>query len=59
MKTINLKGISNPLSEREMKNVVGGSAGNENLMGDRMVMPEDQDVLGSGGGSSCSSASWY
>ena len=41
MKKINLKGMLNPLSEREMKNVVGG-------LDFPMIMPEDGG--GSGGG---------
>ncbi|MDR0542742.1 MAG: hypothetical protein LBH19_11120 [Dysgonamonadaceae bacterium] len=46
MKTINLRGITNPLSEEELKKVKGG-------MDQPKVMPDNQEVDGGGGGSSC------
>ncbi|MDR0542744.1 MAG: hypothetical protein LBH19_11130 [Dysgonamonadaceae bacterium] len=43
MKTINLRGITNPLSEEELKKVKGG-------MDQPKVMPDHQEVDGGGGG---------
>jgi hypothetical protein len=43
MKTINLRGITNPLSEEELKKVKGG-------MDQPKVMPDNQEVDGDGGG---------
>jgi hypothetical protein len=46
MKTINLKGISVPLSERELKNVRGGIV-------HHTLVPDDPPMADGGGGGSC------
>jgi natural product precursor len=43
MKTINLKGISNPLSEREMKDVKGGAQPGSGGF-DQFMLPNDDDA---------------
>jgi hypothetical protein len=49
MKTINLKGISNPLSEGEMKDVKGGAQPGSGGF-DQFMLPNDDDA---GAGVTC------